>query len=329
MPTIDIVPGPWSSMKEKINSEQLQSFVDTAVTDQSKSISLFTTITPNCLLNTAGIAIGSSKAKIAHGAVNYIINGVPYTLAANAVGVTLAAATTPQNTYGAWALDVGIDGVVDVWPSSTAGTTGEASPNNAIYAIPDPATNHIRLGVVTCASSAAAGFIAGTTELDAAAVTEIYRNMSALKTGLISPCFMGEDDGTANVAEIFQAFAYMLNGTVYKKAIAAGIALTSGVVTKAAKFGAYRFFIDSAGTVTFQSAPASLVDGAQKQNYSTEAEALAAIDRMPAIGAVCSIATLIITTAASDFTPATTDIGAGDVTDTWYDGKFIWEKIMV
>jgi hypothetical protein len=326
MPDLDIVSGPWGSVKDMIYSEQVQSFADTMETFQSIASASLNSILGDCLLNTAGLAIGSTKTKVAHGAVNYVINGMTYTLPANAVGVTLDAVTVPQNTYGAWAFDVGADGVVDVWPG-VDNATGYASANVAIYACPNPAPDHIRLGVLTCASSAAAGFIAGTTELDAAAVTEVYRNNAALKTGLISSPRMGEDDGTANVAEIFSAFTYMINGVVYNKALAAGIALTNGVVTKAAKFGAYRFFIDSAGTVTFQSAPSSLVDSAQKQNYSTEAEALAAINLMPPIGATCPIATLIITTAASDFTPATTDIGAADVTDTWYDGKYVLEKL--
>jgi len=300
--------------------------VDTDLVFQEDSNNKFNFLFGDCLINTAALAIGSTKTNVAHGAVTYFINGIRYTLGANAVGVALAAVTVPQNLYGAWAFDVGIDGVVDVWPGSS-NSTGYASANVAIYGIPNTEPDHIRLGVLTVISSDAAGFIAGTTLLDAGAVTDVYRNFSALKTGLITTPRMGEDDSTANVAEIFSAFQYMINNTMYYKALAAGIALTSGVVTKAAKFGAYRFFIDSAGTVTFQSAPSSLVDGSQKQNYSTAGEAIAAIDLMPPIGDTCAIATLVITTAASDFTPATTDIGAADVTDTWYDGKYVIEKL--
>ena len=332
---VDQVPGPWSSVKEQAHSLRVQEFVDADLVFQEDTTTFKTTANTtfnflfgDCLLNTAALAIGSTKTNVAHGAVTYFINGIRYTLGANAVGVALEAVTVPQNLYGAWALDVGIDGVVDVWPASD-NATGYASANVAVYGIPDPEPDHVRLGVLTVISSDAAGFIAGTTLLDAAAVTDVYRNFSALKTGLITTPRMGEDDSTANVAEIFAAFQYMINNTMYYKALAAGIALTSGVVTKAAKFGAYRFFIDSAGTVTFQSAPSSLVDAAQKQNYSTAAEAIAAMDLMPPIGDTCAIATLVITTAASDFTPATTDIGAGDVTDTWYDGKYVIEKLGV
>jgi hypothetical protein len=330
---INEVTGPFPSVKEQKESERLQVFVDatlaeqaTTVSDQANSIAMLSTILPDCVLNTAGFAIGSDKTKVAHGAVNYVLNGVYHTLPANAVGLALGTTTTAQNMYGAWVFDVDENEEVTVWPAAD-NTTGYASANVAIYACPDIVPGTLRIGSFTAASSAAAGFIAGTTEIDAAAVTEVYRNVAALKTGILSSPMMGEDDGTANVAEIFSPFSYMINGVTYRKALAAGIALTNGVTTKAVKFGAYRFYIDSAGTVTMQSAPSTLVDGSQKLNYSTEAEALSALNRMPPIGATCAISTLVITTASADFVPASTDIGAADVTDTWYDGTYLMEKI--
>lgn len=330
---LDQVPGPWANTKDESFSERSQAFVDDTLAFKEDTEAfivdannIFNLMLGDCLLTTAGLAIGSTKSNVAHGALSYVINGIKYSVSANAVGIALPAVTVPQDMYGAWGFDVGIDGVVDIWPSS-ANATGYASANVAIYGIPDPAPDHIRLGVLTIVSSDADGFVAGTTLLDAAEVTDVYRNFSALKTGLISSPRMGEDDATANVAEIFSAFTYMINNTIYNKAVAAGIALTGGVVTKGAKFGAYRFFIDGSGTVSMQSAPSTLLDGAQKQNYSTAGDAIAAIDRMPPIGDTCAIATLIITTAATDFTPATTDIGAAGVTDTWYDGKYVIQKI--
>jgi len=330
---LDQVPGPWAGVKEKAFADRAQTFVEADLVFQEGVVNASAAVNNtlnfilgDCLFSTAGLAIGSTKSKVAHGAFSYAINGMKYTVAANAAGITLPAVTVPQNLYGAWAFDVGINGVVDVWPS-TGNSTGYASANVAVYGIPNPEPDHIRMGVLTVISSDAAGFIAGTTLLDAGAVTAVYRNFSALKTGLLSSPRMAEDDATANVAEIFSGFTYMINGAIYNKAVAAGIALTGGVVTKAAKFGAYRFFIDAAGTVTMQSAPSELIDGSQKQNYLSAASAIAAMDLMPPIGATCSIATLVITTAASDFTPASTDLGAGDVTDTWYDGKYVLEKI--
>ncbi|MFZ3046490.1 MAG: hypothetical protein WA151_11290, partial [Desulfatirhabdiaceae bacterium] len=202
---LDKIVGPFRGLKEKLFAERCQEFVDADLAFQEETLSSLNTILGDGILNTAGLAIGSTKSKVAYGAVTHIINGIKYSLPANAVGVSLAAVTVPQNLYGAWALDVGADNVVDVWPAAD-NATGYASANVAVFGIPDPASDHNRLGVLTIVSSDAAGFIAGTTPLDAGAVTDVYRNFSALKTGLISSPRMGEDDATANVAEIFAAF---------------------------------------------------------------------------------------------------------------------------
>jgi len=276
------------------------------------------------ILNEATIAIGSTKTNVAYGQVDYLIDGAHYRLAANAVGVALAAVTVPQNKYGAWAFDVGADGTVDVI-AATDNATGYVTATNALAGIAAVAANHVRLGWLTAMSSDAGGFVAGTTELDAAAVTEVYYDAQAHNTGLISSAAMAEDDAVANKVEIFKPFEYMIQGTVYQKAIANSIAL-AGDPVKQNKYGAFRIVINSSGTVSCQDGPTA-DDTGEKQQHASAVAALAELAKIPVTGDNCPIATLVFSANGGDFTPDSSDLTDDAANVAWADASYLFEKM--
>lgn len=134
--------------------------------------SLITNLGGDYLDSTAALAIGSSKANVANGAFEFHINGIEYSKAAVTAGTALSGDNVPQNKYGAWALDIGANGTIDIVPASE-NATGYDSAVLAVAGLPAVASDHVRMGYVTAMDSAAA-FVPGTTELDVATVTEVY-----------------------------------------------------------------------------------------------------------------------------------------------------------
>lgn len=119
-----------------------------------------------------GLAIGSTPANVANVAFDFTINGVRYSKAAVAAGTAPGNDVIPQSTYGAVALDIGINGTIDVIEAAD-NATGYASAALAIAGIPAQAADHARMGTVTATKSDGA-FTFGTTALNAANSTVAY-----------------------------------------------------------------------------------------------------------------------------------------------------------
>jgi len=118
------------------------------------------------------LAIGSSdSAKVLHAAFNYLINGFAYSKATSEVA--LSGDTVPQNKYGAWSLKIDADGDITV-AEADDNATGYDTPRLALEALDSSDGESAYMGYVTVISTAAAGFIPGTTALDNAAVTDTY-----------------------------------------------------------------------------------------------------------------------------------------------------------
>lgn len=122
--------------------------------------------------NAATLAEGSTPANVATAAVEYHVNGVEYSKAAVTAGTALSGDNVPQNKYGAWALDIGADGTIDITPAAD-NATGYDSAVLAAAGLPAVAADHVRLGYVTAMKSDGV-FDPGTTSLADAAVTEAY-----------------------------------------------------------------------------------------------------------------------------------------------------------
>lgn len=128
------------------------------------------------------IAIGSvDSTKVLNGAFTFDVQGQSYSKA-SAENTFAGLSTVPQNKYGAFCLKIEDDGTITIYEASD-NSTGYESPGLAIAGLPDADSDTAYLGVVTVICTAAAGFIPGTTALDAGTVTDTYTNGDPAKRG--------------------------------------------------------------------------------------------------------------------------------------------------
>lgn len=124
------------------------------------------------LVGTPGLAIGSTNTAVANLVFNFRVNGIEYQKAAVAAGTAPGNDVIPQSTYGAVALDIGINGTIDVIEAGD-NATGYASAALAVAGLAAVAADHVRMGTVTATKSDGA-FTFGTTALDVANSTVAY-----------------------------------------------------------------------------------------------------------------------------------------------------------
>ena len=150
--------------------------LDTTDTQQADTVTLVNDIRAklkgNYPVTKTGLAIGSTATAVATGALDFTIGGVRYSKAAVVAGTAPGNDIVPQSTFGAVALDIGVNGTIDAIEAAD-NATGYASAALAIAGIPAAATAHARLGTVTATKSDGA-FTFGTTDLDAANTTVAY-----------------------------------------------------------------------------------------------------------------------------------------------------------
>lgn len=137
------------------------------------------------VVTSATLAVGTNPVQVKTAAFTYNIKGVYYTKAA-VDGTVPGDDVIPEDLYGAIALDIGIDGVIDV-TEATANATGYATSALALAGLPTVATDHLRIGTVTAMKSDGA-FTFGTTSLSAATVTEAYASTGVYTKGYIWDC---------------------------------------------------------------------------------------------------------------------------------------------
>lgn len=130
----------------------------------------------------------------------------------------------------------------------------------------------------------------------------------------------GLAEGTnANTFQVANILHYNIAGRSYRKAVTDNIAfaaetsITAAFVAQAAKkVCVYHAFIDSAGAITWTQG--TQYDATTEQGYQARA-----IDTPHVSGKACIGALKIQTNNAATFTPASTDLGATDVVDTFYN----------
>ena len=119
-----------------------------------------------------GLAIGSSDtAKVLHSTFSYRIQQFSYSKTTSEVALT--GSTVPQNKYGAWSLKIDEDGDITV-AEADDNATGYDTPRKALEALDESDAESAYMGYVTAINTAAAGFIPGTTALDAGTVTDTF-----------------------------------------------------------------------------------------------------------------------------------------------------------
>lgn len=135
------------------------------------------------VLGATGLALGTTIPNVANGAFDFMVDGaVSYTKAANAAGTALSGDAVPQDKYGAWALDIGSNGTVDITPAD-ANAAGYTPESSAIAGLPAVAADHARMGWCTAISDSGA-FTPGTTALSAANVTDAYYDATTVFAGI-------------------------------------------------------------------------------------------------------------------------------------------------
>lgn len=112
----------------------------------------------------AGLEVGSSSTSaVKNGnAFSYNIGGNAYTEAVD-TETELSGDTVPQNKFGAWRLEIDVDGIVSIQAASDNGT-GYATRGLAVQGLPAESSVKAAMGYVTTGKTNAA-FIPGTTSL--------------------------------------------------------------------------------------------------------------------------------------------------------------------
>lgn len=117
-----------------------------------------------------GLAIGTTKTKVANDAFKYEIDGYSYSKAA--AETILSGDTIPQSKYGAFRLDIDSDGTISIVEASN-NSTGYDTPALAIEGLEPESSTAACMGYVTVVNTSGT-FVPGTTELDASGVTATY-----------------------------------------------------------------------------------------------------------------------------------------------------------
>lgn len=129
-----------------------------------------------------GIAIGAiDSTKVLNAAFSFDIQGQSYAKA-SAENTFVGLSTVPQNKYGAFSLTIEDDGTITI-NEADDNATGYDSPGLAIAGLPNAGSDTAYMGFVTVICTAAAGFIPGTTALDAGTVTDTYTDGDPAKRG--------------------------------------------------------------------------------------------------------------------------------------------------
>lgn len=127
---------------------------------------------PVGLLTASVLAIGSTPENVATTAFNFYVAGVKYAKTAVAAGTAPGASVIPMGTFGAVALDIGVNGTIDAVDAAD-NATGYDTAALAVAGLPAVASGHVRIGYVT-AKKSDGDFTFGTTSLAAANTTVAY-----------------------------------------------------------------------------------------------------------------------------------------------------------
>jgi hypothetical protein len=134
-------------------------------------------------------------------------------------------------------------------------------------------------------------------------------NIEQINSGFMSLTSAALAEGTnANTYKTTATLTYTINGVFYSKNATDNIAMTSTAGTVPPSSAAlYAVWIDSAGTLSNTRGP--VVAAADPCPVPTQATANTAL-----VGLI-----KVVTDASTTFTPGSTDLGAGGVTDTYYN----------
>ncbi len=144
------------------------------------------------------LSTGSTVTAVANTAFKFVIAGVGYDKAADAVGIAPEVATTPQNKYGGQMLEIGVDGVIHANAGANIATgfdTEVAAADADAHAV---TAAHVKIGTVTAMRTNVLGFIWGTTGFDDAETTETFHSQAVHTFGYGWNCQSGKTAWTTD-----------------------------------------------------------------------------------------------------------------------------------
>ena len=168
--------------------------------------SKLTGLVDNGMVSSAQLAIGTTPANVSNALFMYSVAGVMYSKAAIAAGTAPGNDVIPQNKYGAVALDIGIDGTLDVIEAAD-NATGYDSAALALAGIAAAAASHVRTGTVSVIKTDGA-FTFGTTSLADGATAVVYTSNAGVLAALgaavatSTPATLTAGDPTASAATL-------------------------------------------------------------------------------------------------------------------------------
>ena len=135
----------------------------------------------NLCLAKAGLAIATTTTKIkTANAIDYAINGVLYTKAATDNIAMTAADAQAAGTSCLYLVCIDKDGNVTTVKGDEV-STDDVTSGKSVLTWPQPTSNDVvTIGAVRVDTSASVTFIAGTTALDAAGITDTYYDLFAI-----------------------------------------------------------------------------------------------------------------------------------------------------
>ena len=153
------------------------------------------------VLNSACLSTGTTADQVATKAFQFRVLGVAYTKAAVAAGTAPTATAIPEDTWGLFGFEIGVNGTIDLVDAAD-NATGYATEALAIAARPSTSASHCIIGYVTVMKSDGA-FTGATTEFSADNVTANFYNVSdvRLTSGGVTPVGSGDSLTSGTVVE--------------------------------------------------------------------------------------------------------------------------------
>lgn len=279
------------------------------------------------------IGRGSTDTAVATGKLTAAFGGIPESKAAVTTGLAPTAQTVPADQWAIYAIDMVTGGTLSVAPGAANATTGYATEALAIAALPSRITAKARLGYYTVKTKAATAWIGATDALaggatgNPASVTNYYPFDGLFAPTGTPPTALTSSTGIAwtggrngvLIATVLSrgstdtnlqttAFTYSANGVtnIAAAAVAAGTAFGALGTIPANQWGVIVAYIDSLGTITFQSGPANYTNG-----YGSEAVALGDLSKIFPVAGKCQLGYCTIKTKAATAFVVGTDALAG------------------
>lgn len=139
----------------------------------------------NAVFDKADLAIGTTTSQISHSAIEYMIDGLMYSLAASADKATGAAAEQAVSTTALYLLGVNAAGSITVVKSDEVLT---ALLTNDVESIDWPVmtAGYVPFGAIKIVTNSSTTFTLGTTALNASGVTATYYDIGQLPAGPIT-----------------------------------------------------------------------------------------------------------------------------------------------